>query len=130
MNFPEWLSIYGDTKFRGQCPSESVEQVSFVNWVRQKTDHGDLIIHIRNEGKRSHRQTQRYKAEGMCPGAADIIIPGKPTFVCELKRQDHTKSRWQDKQLEFLEQAYKQGAFVCVALGNEAAKRAYKNWLS
>ena len=129
MKFPDWLPVYGDTSYRGKCPSESVEQISFVNWVRQTTEHGDLIIHVRNEGKRTHSQTQRHKVEGMCPGAADIIIPGKPTFVCEMKKQDHTKSRWQDGQQEFLRQAQVNGAFVCIALGNEGAKQAYREWL-
>ena len=50
-------------------------------------------------------------------------------FVCEMKRQDHTKSRWQDGQLEFLEASQKQGAFTCVALGYVAALEAVKDWI-
>jgi hypothetical protein len=124
----EWLYIFGDVDFRGDCPSESGEQISFVNWVRQKTRHGNLIIHVRNEGLRSYMQTQRHKAEGMCTGAADIIIPAGITFVCELKRRDHTKSTFQKGQIEFLKAAHDEGAFVCVALGNDGAKEAYDVW--
>jgi hypothetical protein len=68
------------------------------------------------------------KAEGMVAGAADIIIPGDPTFVCELKRQDHTKSVWQPNQIDFLEECHGSGAFVCVALGYEAALEAVDEW--
>ena len=64
----------------------------------------------------------------MTPGASDIIIPGNPSFVCELKRRDHTKSTWQPKQLEYLEAAKENGSFVCVALGWEAAWDALENW--
>jgi hypothetical protein len=65
----------------------------------------------------------------MTVGASDIIVPGCPAFVCEMKRQDHTKSRWQDGQIEYLLQAQENGAFVCVALGYVAAIEALKDWL-
>ena len=68
------------------------------------------------------------KSEGMTPGAADIVIPGSPAFVCELKRKDHTKSQWQDGQIEYLEASKKAGAFVCVALGCDAAWLAFQEW--
>ena len=68
----------------------------------------------------------RERIEGMVAGAPDIIIPGNPTFVCELKRLDHTKCRFQYGQLEYLEAAHKAGAFVCVALGYQAALDAVK----
>jgi len=65
----------------------------------------------------------------MATGASDIIIPGCPAFVCELKRKDHTLCRWQDSQLEFLEAAKNNGAFVCVSLGHEAAWEAFLEWI-
>ena len=130
MKFPEWLPLYGDINYRGKCPSEAVEQVTFFNALRvgYKKSYGLIAVHPRNEGKRSHYQAARDKAEGMTPGASDIIIPGNPAFVCELKRQDHTKSRWQDNQLEYLEAAHNAGAFVCVALGYKAAWEAFNEW--
>ena len=65
----------------------------------------------------------------MTPGASDIIIPASVSFVCELKRKDHTQSKWQDGQIEYLEAANHAGAFVCVALGWEAAWQAFNDWL-
>jgi hypothetical protein len=126
MKFPPWLLVSGDTSYRNKkCPSESAEQITLFNIIRKEFPHA---LHPRNEGVRTMQQVQRQKAEGMTPGAADIIIPGKQTFVCELKRQDHTLSSWQPKQLEFLESCHKSGAFVCVALGYKSAIEAIEEW--
>jgi hypothetical protein len=129
MKFSNDIPVFGDTKWRGECPSESAEQVTFFGKLRRELPElAAVAIHPRNEGKRTHGQTMRHKAEGMTPGASDIIIPGLPAFVCELKRKDHTKSRWQPQQPEYLEQCKKLGAFACVALGHEAAWQALKEW--
>ena len=130
MKIPEWLACYGDTEYRGKCPSESAEQVTFFARLRRQYPDtwGRLAIHPRNEGKRHFTQTARQKAEGMTPGASDIVIPGSPSFVCELKRQDHTRSRWQDGQAEYLAAAQNAGCFVCVALGCDAAWEAFCEW--
>lgn len=130
MRFPEWLTVYGDTEFRGKCPTESAEQVTFFARLRRQYPDtwGRLAIHPRNEGKRHWRQTAQQKAEGMTPGASDIIIV--PGFVCEMKRRDHTKSSWEEGQAEYLEAAQDAGAFACVALGCDAAWEAFHEWLS
>ena len=131
MQFPDWLTVYGSRRYRGDCPPESAEQVTFFNHLRRQYPNtwGVIAMHPRNEGKRRHQQTARQKAEGMTPGASDIIIPGASTFVCELKRMDHTKSKWEVDQLMYLEQCRDAGAFVCVALGWEAAMRAVDAWI-
>jgi len=71
----------------------------------------------------------KQKAEGMTPGASDIVIPASVSFVCEMKRQDHTKSKWQDGQIAYLDAAQRAGAFTCVALGNLGALEAFEAWL-
>lgn len=129
MMFPDWLRVYGDTDYRGDCPPETAEQVTFFNQIRNEYPDtwGRIAVHPRNEGKRTHGQVWRQKAEGLTAGASDILIP--PGFCCELKRQDHTKSRWQPGQLEYLEAAHNAGAFACVALGWEAAWEALHEWI-
>lgn len=124
------VPVYGDTDWRGKCPSESVEQVTFFNRIRKIPIYGLIAVHPRNEGVRHYKQVSREKAEGMTKGASDIIIPGNPAFVCELKRRDRTQSKWQDGQREYLEAAQKAGAFACVALGADAAMEAFEKWLS
>ncbi|MAG68419.1 MAG: hypothetical protein Tp138OMZ00d2C19078221_9 [Prokaryotic dsDNA virus sp.] len=128
MKMPRWLPVYGDQSYRGDCPKEAAEQVTFFNQVRM-TEWASVALHPRNEGKFTHAQVARMKAEGMLPGASDIIIIGSPVFCCELKRRDHTKSSWQPGQLEFLEDSLRRGAFVCVALGFEAAWEAFQEWI-
>lgn len=127
MKFPEWLVVFGDVNYRDKkCPPESAEQITVFNWLR--ANGYSTAIHPRNEGKRHHAQTRRQKAEGMTPGASDIIIPGKQTFICELKRADHTLCKWEPDQIDYLYQCHKDGAFVCVALGHKAVIEAVKQW--
>ena len=130
MKLPKTIPIYGDTSYRGPCPHESVEQITFFNFLRYQypKTYGLIAIHPRNEGERHHAQTIRHKAEGLTTGAADIIIAGNPTFVMEMKRKDHTKSSWQPGQIEYLEACKNAGAFVGVALGHKAAYDAFEDW--
>lgn len=131
MKFPSWLKVYGDVDFKGKCPKESIEQTTFFNWLkRDYPEFAKIALHVRNEGNFSHAQITKYKSEGMCAGASDIIIPAKITFVCEMKRQNHRLSQWQDDQIEFLEQSHNKGAFTCVALGKDGAKKAFLEWKS
>lgn len=133
MKFPPWLPCYGETTYRGDCPKEAIEQVTFFSRLRREypDTYGKIAIHPRNEqqlrGGQFHA-LHKQKAEGMTTGASDIIIPTGRSFVCELKRRDHTKSAWQDGQIEYLEVAQAMGAFVCVALGCDAAWEAFLEW--
>ena len=133
MKFPEWLKVYGDTSFRGECPPESAEQITFFAELRRRypDTYGKLALHPKNEEKRKGKQFNRLpmdKALGMMPGASDIIIP--LGFACEMKRHDHTKSKWQPGQLEYLKAVHDAGGFACVALGWEGAWEAFEAWLA
>ena len=127
--------VYGDTGFRGKCPTEALEQITFFRRVRDAypDSYGLTALHPRNEGQKTGGQfgaLSRHKAEGMTVGASDIIIPGRVTFVCELKRRDRTMCAWQDGQYEFLLAAHNAGAFACVAFGCDAAWGAFQEWLA
>ena len=128
MKVPDGLKVYGDQAFRGDCPTETSEQVAFFAELKRKYPHlHDIAIHPKNEGKRMKGQFQQLakdKAMGLNVGSADIIIPASPAFVCELKRKDHTQSKFQTGQAEYLGSCQKLGAVVCVALGYEAAMQA------
>lgn len=128
------VPIYGDVFFRGACQPESLEQITFFSRLRREhpTTWGVLALHPRNEQQLrggQHGALARMKAEGMSPGAVDIIIPGAPSFVCEMKRRNRTKSKWQDGQREYLAAAQAAGAFACLALGADAAWQAFGEWL-
>jgi hypothetical protein len=127
------VRVFGDMSFRGKCPTEAMEQVTFFNRLRREYPDtwGALALHPRNEAQLrggQFRALARHKAEGMTPGASDIIIPGRVSFVCEMKRQDHTLSKWQPGQVEYLIAAHKAGAFACVALGAAGAWEAFEAW--
>lgn len=130
MKFPEWLPVWGDVKYRNKkCPKETAEQITlFAELRKQYPEIGNIAIHVRNEGKRTWEQAAMHKAEGMITGACDIIIPGAPSLVMELKRKDHTASKWQDGQQEYLKASFEAGSYVCVALGWEAALQAVLHW--
>jgi len=134
-DIPPIIGVYGDTSFRGKCPTENIEQVSIINRIRREYPDtwGLLIIHPRNEQQLRGGQFSgmiKQKAEGLTPGASDVIIPVAPSLVMELKRRDHTQSKWEDGQIPYLEAAGNAGAFACVALGAVAAYEAFQAWLT
>lgn len=123
------FKTYGE-KTKDKCPSEQIEMASFFNRLRNEypITFGKIAIHVRNEGKRSFGQVNRARFEGgFIKGASDILIPGAPSFVCEMKSRSHT-ARLSPEQIEYLEAAQKLGAFVCVALGAVAAWEAFEEW--
>lgn len=134
MILPPQIPLYGDLTFRGKCPQEHVEQASFFSRLRREypDSWGLIAIHPRNEGQLIGGQftsMTKHKLEGMTKGASDIVIPGAPCLVIEMKRRDHTQSKWQDGQIAYLEAAAAAGAFACVALGAAAAWEAFSEWL-
>lgn len=132
MNLPDDIKVYGDLNYRGACPKEALEQVTFFNRLRREYPDtlGIIAFHVRNEGKRNHLEAATHKAEGMTAGAPDILIPGAPAFVCELKRRDHTQSELRTAQLTYLRAAQAAGSFVCVALGVDAAWEALRDYMA
>lgn len=132
MRFPTWLPVYGDKKYRGKCLKEETEQINFFSWLH--LNHPDLhrlAIHPKVESKRGWVMAEIDKKTGaMNKGASDVVIPGCPSFVCEIKRRDHTQSQWQKGQRDYLFSAHCAGSFVCVALGAEGAKLAINDYLT
>ena len=132
MILPPDIRIYGNVRHRDpRCPKETLEQITFFNRLRTQypTSYGKIGLHIRNEGDKHHAQVVTEKAEGMVTGVSDIVIPGNPTFVCELKRRDHTLSTLSKEQVMYLRAAQQAGAFVCIALGCDAAWEGFQEWV-
>ena len=111
MNLKHDVPIYGNIKYRGKCPVEALEQITFFNKIRR--EYPDTWGKIRE------------KAEGMTTGASDIIVGG---FYCELKRQDHTLCKVSEAQIEYLEAINNLGYFGCIALGYESAFKAFEKY--
>lgn len=124
MKLPANLPLFGTTD-KNDTASESQHAITFFNKLRREyPEYGAIATHIRNEGKRTNAQVQKQKAEGMTTGAADIIIPCNPPFVCELKSRS-PRAKITQEQIDYLLQAHELGAFACVALGYEAAFEAF-----
>lgn len=129
------IQVHGDDAFRGKCPKETMEQITFFNWVRRDYPDtwGKLALHPRNEGLKEKGQFSsviKHTAEGMTKGASDIVIPARISFVCELKRQDHTQSILTDEQLTYLLAAKAAGAFAILGLGVAGAREGFLQWLT
>lgn len=126
---PSHIMVYGDVTFRGDCPLEVADQVSFLCMLRKEFPKlAGIAVHIRNEGKRTKRQGAQHKREGMNTGASDILIPCSPPILIELKRRDHTKSSISDKQIKYLVDSHELGSFACVAIGASGAMEAVREW--
>lgn len=77
-----------------------------------------IMIHPKNEGKRTkHQAAMERQMGGLNKGASDFVFPCSPALVIELKRRDHTLSNWEAGQIDYLTNAQRLGAYVCVALG-------------
>lgn len=128
MRFPKHISVFGDPTFRGACPVETADQITAVGMI--KDHHPDLfaiMIHPKNEGKRNPRMAAMERQVGaLNKGASDFIFPCSPALVIELKRRDHTLSRWETGQIDYLTSAQSMGSFVCVALGWQGLMEAIK----
>jgi hypothetical protein len=132
MKIPKTIKVFGDLNYRNSnCNHEWVEQKEFFGWMKEHLPlFFEIAIHPKNEGKRIGKQSVQDKELGsLNAGASDIIIPCSVPFVCELKKSDHTKSILSSKQLQYLERCKDQGAFACIALGNNGAKIAIDEWL-
>lgn len=125
------IPTYGDPTYRGDCPKEEAEQITFINWLRREYPDtlGALVVHVKNEGKRTAQQAALDRANGLTKGASDIILCCSPAIALEIKRRDHTQSSWQTGQQEYLLTAQRMGSFVGVALGAEGAKEAIRCYL-
>ena len=125
------LVVYGDPDWRGKCPLEAAEAVSFFCQMRAEfPELAKVATHIRNEGKRTKRQGYQHQQEGMNTGASDVIIPVCPPIVMEMKRRDHTLSSISKDQVDYLVAAASGGAFAGVALGAAGAMEMVRTWVA
>ena len=123
------IKVYGSLDYRNpKTAKEDQEAQTIVNQVRKRYPH-ILFMHIKNEGKKTKAQADFDRSMGMMAGASDFIFLGNPTMCLELKRKDHTLSKWQPNQENFLIEAQQQGCFSVVCFGWEAGMEAIEDWL-
>lgn len=129
MKTPSWLPVFGDLPRAKDNPAEDYVLSSLISRIRKDypSSYGLVAFHVKNESKRTTWQIRADKAKGLTKGVSDLIVIGNPTLCMEIKKDN--SCRFEDGQLEFLQQAQKGGAFVCLAIGYQGAKDAFEYWL-
>lgn len=131
MKIPKEIQVYGTPS--KEFYTEGNEQITFVNLIRRDypDTYGKIITHVKNERQLRGSQFSaiaRDRAMGQVKGCSDIIIPGNPAFVCEIKSRS-ARAKISDEQIEYLLAAKECGAFACVAIGYAGAIEAFNDWL-
>lgn len=121
-----------DSGYRGDCPKESSEQKHLVKEIRSRFPKtiGKVLFHVENEGKRGYGQANYARQQGQTKGASDLIIPGNPSCVIELKRRNKSLSKVSKEQHDFLVATHELGAFACLCYGAAEALKAVDDYIN
>lgn len=118
-----------DSGYRGDCPKEETDQISYGLWMQHHFPDV-LWFHVPNEtGTRSGPQfIEKRRRMGVRSGVSDnVILTRGINHKCgliELKRRDKTKSKVSKSQNQVLEEAIAEGHFGAIAYGLEGIKKA------
>lgn len=118
-----------DSGYRGDCPKEETDQISYGLWM-QHSFPDVLWFHVPNEtGTRSGPQfVEKRRRMGVRRGVSDnVILTHGINHKCgliELKRRDKTKSTVSKSQNQVLEAAVAEGHFGAIAYGLDEIKKA------
>lgn len=129
MKTPSWLPKFGDLPRAKDNPAEDYVLSSLISRIRKDypSSYGLVAFHVKNESRRTMGQIRADKAKGLTKGVSDLVVIGNPTLCMEIKKDN--SCCFEDGQLEFLQQAQKGGAFVCLVIGYQGAKDAFEYWL-
>lgn len=118
-----------DSGYRGDCPKEETDQISYGLWMQYRFPDV-LWFHVPNEtGTRSGPQfIEKRRRMGVRSGVSDnVILTHGINHKCaliELKRCDKTKSKVSKSQTDVLEEAIAEGHFGAISYGLEEIKKA------
>lgn len=124
------IHIY-DSNYRGECPSEMVEQINSMGWLEKHyPDRWPLIFHYPAEVKAKPQYMAVRRKCGVKAGISDIIDFGEIRGAFELKRRDKTKSKVSKDQIAFLESVDASGGFAAIVYGFDQMMLAYSDYLA
>lgn len=124
------IHIY-DSNYRGECPSEMVEQINSMGWLeKHHPDRWPLIFHYPAEVKAKPQYMAVRRKCGVKPGISDIIDFGEIRGAFELKRRDRTKSKVSKEQIAFLESVDASGGFAAICYGLDEFMLAYSKYIA
>ncbi|AUR81528.1 hypothetical protein NVP1007O_62 [Vibrio phage 1.007.O._10N.261.55.F9] len=139
------IEIYGDIKKRGKTNAEDGELATFHQWVVYNYPNlAPVCFHPANEWRPDNNTTSfahynKMISKGYMPRLADWIclgVNGAPPLLIEMKKENIQESIASAKrkqhfidQCELLHRQQSLGSVVCIALGAEAAKTAFKEYI-
>lgn len=122
------IKIY-DSGFRGDCPSELVEQINCAGWLEvNHPDRWPLIFHYPAEAKAKPQYMATRRKAGVRPGVSDILDFGEIRGAFELKRTDKSKTKVSRSQMDFLSIVDSTGGFAAICYGFSQFKLAYSDY--
>ena len=134
---PEFVRLFCDVKFRGDCNKEDPDLISFVAWWKFNNPmFKSHLIHIPNEKISNPQGRIKDKKKGVLTGAPDVLIllpmNGFCGFIMECKRKNPAESLKSaelkahfELQKTILNGYGEQGYFACAAFGLEQMKGAW-----
>lgn len=123
------IRVY-DSGYRGDCPSELVEQINCMGYLeKHHPDRWPLIWHTPGEVKAKPQYMAVRRKCGVKAGISDIIDFGEIRGAFELKRRDRTKSRVSKDQIAFLESVDASGGFAAIVYGFDQMMLAYSQFI-
>ena len=134
---PEFVRLFCDVKFRGECNKEDSDLISFVAWWKYNNPLFHLhIMHVANEPINKVQGYVKNKKKGVLTGASDVYVflpmNGFCGFIMECKRKNPAESLKSaelkahfELQKTILNGYGEQGYFACAAFGFEQMKGAW-----
>ncbi len=121
-----------DSGYRGDCPTEDIEQVNAVSWFRfTYPQYEHLFFHVANEGQMKPQYGAKLKKMDNKAGIADLILIVSTNLhsyaVFEMKRTG--KGNLSQDQKDHLNAVAEQGGFACMCRGAEQFKLAVAEYL-
>ena len=115
-----------------KLPSEHVEQVNFVNWVKYNYPKIRLFAppngaHLNGTPKQKAMQMNKLKAEGFSPGVPALVIPNLFLFIAMKNIKGSTTSK---DQLEWREHLIECGYTAEICKGAAEAKEVFLKTLT
>lgn len=115
------FTFYKPTFKKKTDSSESVEQINYVNWIRE--NHPNIVFFaVVNERKSNAKDMEKLKRQGLVTGIPDLYLSlnGKSIFI-EMKKHNGIFSHFRASQRTAATDLMDSGQVVVVCFGMLAA---------
>ena len=94
MKIPQNITIFGDTEFRGVCPTEGAELMTLVSTVLMQKYPGVILIHQKKNWYAHGGRQALISQLGRLMLLPDIVLTGYSNMCClfiELRQRSYQK---------------------------------------